>query len=415
MGMLSAVFSGISGYILSRNGDYEGGLVSTHQWFGISLAVISIVVYISHKKNYRYTNWLAILVVLLVIVTGHLGGSLTHGSDYLTGFFSNRDQSGKGIKPIENVQEAVVYSDIIQPLFESRCYTCHNASKKKGGLRLDKPEHILRGGEDGEVILPGKAEKSDMIRRLMLPRNDDDHMPPEQKPQPKDNEIALIHWWVSTGASFDKKVNELEQTEDIKPVLFALQNSGKENIIPSVPDQSVDAAQAKDIEALSQRGAAVVKVSASSNYLSVNFVAVDSFTDNDLALLIPLKKQLIWLKLGNKKITDASLKILSQLTTLTRLSLENTLITDQGLKHLQSLKKLQYLNLLGDAVSPNGLESLKELPDLQELFLYRTNVKDYEWQGLQSIFSKVKLDSGGYNVPLFETDTTRVTKPISEH
>ena len=43
------------------------------------------------------------------------------------------------IKPIADVQEANVYADIVQPIFENKCYTCHNKRKKKGGLRLDEP------------------------------------------------------------------------------------------------------------------------------------------------------------------------------------------------------------------------------------------------------------------------------------
>ena len=66
-----------------------------------------------------------------------------------------------------------------------------------------------------------------MMRRLLLPRNEEDHMPPKEKPQLKDNEIALIHWWIATGATFDKKTKELEQPEKIKPILLALQKEVK--------------------------------------------------------------------------------------------------------------------------------------------------------------------------------------------
>ena len=88
---------------------------------------------------------------------------------------------------------------------------------------MDEPEFILKGGKDGKVIKPGNADESEMMKRLLLPRNDEDHMPPKEKPQLKENEIALIHWWIATGATFDKKIKELEQTEKIKPVLLALQ------------------------------------------------------------------------------------------------------------------------------------------------------------------------------------------------
>ena len=44
------------------------------------------------------------------------------------------------IKPIPNVQEAIIYTDIIKPIFQSKCYGCHGPTKQKGKLRLDQPE-----------------------------------------------------------------------------------------------------------------------------------------------------------------------------------------------------------------------------------------------------------------------------------
>src|ERR1043165_7871624 len=204
-GMIAAILSCISGYLLSQSGDYDEKLVDTHQWFAISTAFISIIAYLFNRWENEFAKWTILLMVIGIIITGHLGGSLTHGTDYLTKGFSKEDSTTKEIKPIADVQNANVYADIIRPLFENKCYTCHNKSKKKGGLRLDEPSFILKGGKDGKVIEPGNADASDMIKRLLLPRNDENHMPPKEKPQLKENEIELIHWWIATGASFDKK------------------------------------------------------------------------------------------------------------------------------------------------------------------------------------------------------------------
>ena len=142
---------------------------------------------------------------------------------------------------------------LFNPYLKANVIRCHNKSKKKGGLRLDEPSFILKGGKDGEVIKPGNADESDMIKRLLLPRNEEDHMPPKEKPQLKDNEIALIHWWVATGASFDKKTKDLEQTEKIKPVLLALQRAVKK-ALPDVPEIPVEAADEKAIQKLKDSG-----------------------------------------------------------------------------------------------------------------------------------------------------------------
>jgi mono/diheme cytochrome c family protein len=387
-------------------------LVDTHQWFGISTAFVSIIAYLFNRWENVFAKWTILLMCIGIIITGHLGGSLTHGTDYLTkGWTTKEDSTTKEIKPITNVQEANVYADIVQPIFETRCYTCHNKSKKKGGLRLDDPSFILKGGKDGEVIKPGDADNSDMVRRLLLPRKDEDHMPPKEKPQLKENEIALLHWWIATGASFNKKVNELEQPEKIKPILLALQGKEIKKVMPDVPEKPVEAANEKTLKQLHDRGVVVLPAARNSNYLSANFVTVDSITEKDISLLSSIKKQLIWLRLNDKKITDTMLGTISQLTNLTRLQLDHTGITDKGVGVLKSLANLQYLNLVGTAVTAQGVIQLKDLPHLQAIYLYKTFINSSEWQTLKNNFPKVTLDTGGYAVPIFETDTTIVKPP----
>ena len=57
----------------------------------------------------------------------------------------------------------------------------------------------IHGGENGRVFVPGKAADSLMIKRLHLPLEDDDHMPPEGKPQPTPAVISLLEWWINAG------------------------------------------------------------------------------------------------------------------------------------------------------------------------------------------------------------------------
>ena len=410
-GMISAIVSCISGYLLSLSGDYDEALVDTHKWFAITTTSVSLIAYLFNRWENEYAKWVILLMIPLIIITGHLGGSLTHGSDYLTRGFSEKDSvTEKEIKPIADVQEANVYADIVQPIFERKCYSCHNKNKKKGKLRLDEPAFILKGGKDGEVIKPGNAEESDMMKRLLLPRNDEDHMPPKEKPQLKDNEIALIHWWIATGATFDKKTKDLEQPEKIKPVLLALQKEEKK-VLPDLPQTPVEQADEKAIQKLKDRGIIVFPVARNSNYLKVNFITVDSITSNDISLLLGIKKQLVWLNLGYKKIHDSLLVPIAQLTNLTRLQLDNTPITDKGLVPFQSLVNLQYLNLVGTKVTAQGMLELKSLPKLQAIYLYKTFISSSDWAMLKNNFPKVTLDTGGYQVPFLETDTMIVKPP----
>jgi len=87
----------------------------------------------------------------------------------------------------------------VRTILAHNCYTCHNATKTKGGLRLDKKEFIFKGGEDGPILVPGNPEKSDMIRRIKLPAGHDDAMPSKGKRLSKED-IAMLEYWIQQGA-----------------------------------------------------------------------------------------------------------------------------------------------------------------------------------------------------------------------
>ena len=354
-------------------------------------------------------------MALLIIITGHLGGSLTHGSGYLTKAFSsgNEGKSETIRKPIANVQEAVVYTDIIQPILETKCYSCHGFNKQKGKLRLDEPDFILKGGKDGKVIIVGKAGESNLIERILLAKDNEDHMPPKEKPQLTKQEIDLLHWWVSTGADFNKKIKEFSPTEKIKPALIALQSGQpKQEIkLSDIPEKPVEKANDEVIKKLKERGVAITPVAQNSNYLSASFISVDSITENDLQLLLSLQKQLIWLKLAYCKITDINLVTVAKLSSLTRLHLEKTAVTDTGLANLKTLTQLQYINISGTKITAKGLEQLSSSKQLQQIYIYQTGITGSEWSSIRNFFPNTTIDTGGYAVPFMITDTIEVKTP----
>ncbi|HNV30363.1 MAG TPA: hypothetical protein PKJ83_14560, partial [Cyclobacteriaceae bacterium] len=338
IGFSSAVAAGSTGYILSQSGEYESEAVSWHQYAGIALIIFSFVyAWARGQKQLRPIFKLLSLVALgLLTITGHLGGTLTHGEGYLTSGFDSVDEVD--LTKV-NLQQAIYYDDLVKPILESKCYGCHGSSKQKGKLRLDEPQHILKGGKDGVILVAGKVDESDMIDRMLLPLNDEDHMPPKEKKQLTDQEMAVLKTWISSGADFKKSVKELNQLTVLENIL----SSEKARVL-DVPEKEVAPADSKALTELNKLGVVIVPVAAGSNYLSANLInatALDSVMD----LLIALKAQLVWLKAGNQPVTNLQLSKLSALTSLTRLALEHTEITDQGLTSLKSLSTLQYLNL----------------------------------------------------------------------
>ena len=416
IGMISAFASCITGYLLSMSGEYDDTTVSWHMWMGIGVAIVSALMYVKRVNRQFGLDYkiMSVGLLVLIFITGHLGGSLTHGSDYLTSaLFENSQGTKFKRKPVPNVQQAFAYADIVEPVLHEKCYGCHGATKQKGKLRMDKPELLMKGGKDGVVIKPGKAEESEMIKRLLLPVDDEHHMSPKEKPQLTEKEIEVLKWWIASGASFDKKVNQLAQTDKIKPVLLSFQNAGEEEgegtvSDKDVPAQPVEKADDKAIATLKQRGAIVMPVAQNSNYLDVNFLEDSTVTDKDAQLLLPLQKQLFSLKLQKTSVTDAALAILDKCDRLVRLNISHTAITDKGLPSLSKMSNLKYINLVATGVTTAGVMQLQSLKALKKIYLYQTNINKADWPRLRETFKNVQLDSGGYAVPTLVSDTTEV-------
>lgn len=416
LGAISAFASCITGYLLSMTDDYDESLVSWHMWMGISVALVSFMLFAKEKNPQFAVNktLLAVGLLALVMITGHLGGSLTHGSDYLTkplkNIFSNDSEATtSAIKPIANVQEAAVYSDVVKPILETKCYSCHGANKQKGGLRMDDSLKLMKGGKDGKVIEAGDADGSKMLKRLLLPTDNDDHMPPKEKSQLTEQQVALLHWWISNGAAFDKKVKQLPQDDKIKPVLLALQKAAAvKTEISFIPKTPVAEANQKVVAQLRQNGVVILPVAQNSNYLMASFVTDTLIGNDDVQLLQQIKNQLLWLKLADTNLGDDQLAGVAQLSSLTKLNLSGTKITDEGLQQLQTLQQLQYLNLVNTKISSAGLMQLKPLKKLESLYIYKTNTANTDYASLKTEFPKTTIDTGGYEVPTLVTDTTLV-------
>jgi uncharacterized membrane protein len=420
-GALSAVASCVTGYLLSLSGDYDDELVSWHMWMGICVAVISVLVFVMVVRRVGGVVFAGVYVVLLglILVTGHLGGSLPHGSDYLSSAFDGPEPAVVARKPIADIREARVYGDVIQPMLQGHCYSCHGSARQKGKLRLDDSIWIVKGGKDGVVVRPFHPEESELIKRMLLPVEDEHRMPPKEKTPLKESEIALFQWWIGQGADFSGKVKDLSAPGKIGAYLLALQGGGSggagagggAGASTLVPAGSVGAAAEKDLDALRAKKAEVIPVAAGSNYLLVNFLNAVDVRDADLALLLPLRKQLLWLKLGGQPVGDSGMAVVGQCAALTVLHLNDTRVSDKGLVALQALHNLRLLNLVGTGVTASGVVVLDSLKQLESIYLYRTKCVSKDWPLLKQHFPKTILDSGGYSVPFVARDTVNELRP----
>lgn len=399
----TAVLACIAGYVLKRTGGYEGDTVDLHQYLGIALAATSGIMFflVLSGKLEKCQLIIAILSALLLTGTGHLGGNLTHGEDFLTEpVMALLGKEAR--KPITDINKAVVYHDLIVPVLENKCYQCHNGSKQKGGLRIDSPESLMKGGENGAILEAGKAEESELYKRLLLPEHHDDHMPPKGKTQLTEEEIALIAWWINQAkADFTKTVNQVPQEEKTKIMLAhfgpeKLKTVKKEsNSTKAIPSTKVVPANLEDIVALQKLGVVLTPLTPEGTFLDVNFVNVSHFSEEHMKGLLKLHEQILWLDFSGTDITDQHLQQIGKFKNLTRLSLSNTLITDEGLDQVKKLKNLLYLNLYGTAVSDKGIKRLGSCKKLKALYLWLTKTTPEGIADLKQILGdEIKINHG---------------------
>ncbi|MBM81326.1 MAG: hypothetical protein CMJ78_12145 [Planctomycetaceae bacterium] len=101
----------------------------------------------------------------------------------------------------------------IRPVLIKHCYKCHSqssfdAGKLKGGFRVDFRSALLKGGDSGASIVPGKAAESLLIEAL---KYESLEMPPSGKLP--DSVIADFEKWINAGAA-DPRTGDVTKPAD---------------------------------------------------------------------------------------------------------------------------------------------------------------------------------------------------------
>ncbi len=100
-------------------------------------------------------------------------------------------------------KQGVSYTTDIKPMFEKSCVGCHGPEKAKGKLRLDTLPAVLKGGEDGKVVEPGKSADSVLVQNIAHLGDPDDYMPPPKNkagiPPLTPEQIGVIRAWIDQG------------------------------------------------------------------------------------------------------------------------------------------------------------------------------------------------------------------------
>ncbi len=255
-----------------------------------------------------------------------------------------------------------IFAAHIQPIFADYCVSCHGAEKTKGKLRLDSLEHMHKGGESGPAFVARDSKRSSIIERMVLPADDEDHMPPHDKPQPAPELMPLLRWWIDQGADPQARVAGANIPAELAP-LFAARE-----VLRPKPRAEVQAALA---------------AGALPAVFAVRFVSLDAAglhvsssraTDADVERLLAVRENLAELDLARAPITDRALATIGRLTNLQSLRLDRTPVTDAGVATLAPLAQLASLNLNATRLTDQALEPLRRLKNLRRIYLWETAV-----------------------------------------
>lgn len=383
-GIIGSSITVITGLLLSAEGSYNIDTLNAHKWLGISVLVVSIIALLIKQfisvYSIRNSTVLSVIFIGLISFTGHFGGVLTHGEDYLFQYAPRLIQQLAGIEHIEKKdltflhQDSVnVYTHIIQPMLGEKCAGCHNINKNEGKLILTSYSDLKNGGEDGIILNIQDPYKSTLLTRVTLPNDSKKFMPPKGTPLSY-SEIKILKWWIGTGADSTTNFSDIKLDKEIIAIInrdYGVDYTDK----PYYEKINVEPVQVKIVEKLNKAGFDVESMGESNNLISIKFKAAE-LTDGDVKTLEMVNENVTWLDMSNCSVSDNMLAVINKMHNLTRLDLHSNPITDEGIVQLTRLKHLESLNLYNTNLSDSGLFDIMNMEGLKRLYVWQTNVTE---------------------------------------
>ncbi|MED5322353.1 MAG: c-type cytochrome domain-containing protein, partial [Planctomycetota bacterium] len=257
----------------------------------------------------------------------------------------------------------------IQPILERYCVECHGPRKKKGGLRLEPIDAAFpTGDEDFWTMLPGDGESSLLVQRMLLPRDDDEAMPPKGDAVPAD-EIQKVITWINAGAHGPG----LEHIK--RAATKAVDERRLDPLGVLEPTEAEQALIDTAVAALRDRGVVVQAVAQRHYGLEVNLSLLrPAASDEHLDLLRGLEPVLVRLDLSRTAVTDEGFAQVAALPELRDLRLGGTQLGDAIAPVLKQSPKLTRLNLYGTKCSEALLPTLSNLESLERLHIWGSKI-----------------------------------------
>ncbi len=282
--------------------------------------------------------------------------------------------------------EMIVYADLIQPVLEQNCMSCHNPDDRKGEFNMDTYQNLLKGGDMGYAIAPGDRDDSELYYRITLPHHHDEFMPAEERPPLSEAEVALLGWWIEQGASPDAMVSDYPE---LPPFLESYVVEALNSML-SEEEREKREQERRELYAQLNRiqdatGILIIPTEPRSLEFNLETYAIQKrFDHTTLMQLQPYASRFVRADLSGTQLTDEAIPTLSKFENLLSLNLSKTRIEGRNIEQLAALPNLRSLNLYGTPIRSDYLNSLTELKQLKRLYLFQTELFD------ESIIAKLQ-------------------------
>jgi len=380
---LTAIF----GLLLSREGGFEGDSYFLHKYTGVALSFLTLglIAFIRFNQNKKnkviFTVGINLSIVLLLLV-GHYGASLTHGDDFIMSPL--RENKSKEL----NLEDAMVFEDAVLPILQAKCVGCHNINKPKGGLILSDSLSILKGGENGKVFIAGNALTSLMIERILLDIEDEHRMPPKGKSQLSIDEVSLLRSWVQSGGRFNVPLSAFREQDTLFQAVKTVYG------FEGAETYTFDSADENLIAKLVNPYRIINPLDLGSPALDVNFYGKEFFNKESLSELTPIAEQVVSLNLSSMPVSKDDIQVLKKFKNLRVLNLNNTKLSNEELAQLNSIENLKSISIVGTEIKLDGLKKLAKMPNVRKMFVWNTPIQSKELDALKKEYPRLKINSG---------------------
>lgn len=384
LAVLFALVTAVSGFFLGKETGSKGDLLFWHQWLGGALALLAALWYWLNKTRFNKKIYMTILQIViggLIFFTGHYGGMVTHGEDFLALPTEKR--------AAEIPENPLIYKDVVSRILDHNCVSCHNPNKTKGELLMTSLDEILKGGESGNTIVLGNPEESEMIRRLHLPLEDDEHMPPDGKKPLSQAEIQILERWIALGGSDTLRLAHLENSEplvDLIKGMMAPDPSERWAALPEVADST--------LQNLSSDYLTINRMASNVHALSIDAFMPPEYESKTITDLKRVADNIVELDLSGLPIGKDELAFIASCENLEWLEIDKTPVSDNELDTLRTLTKLQTLKIYETAISDKGLSVFRTMPSLKNLFLWETSVSKEAIEELNIDLPLLRVNDG---------------------